>query len=205
MLPREFYLQAPREAAVRLLGCELVWNGAAGRIVEVEAYESIGDPACHTFFRRGAREFVERNPPGTAYVYLNYGVHWLFNILVKCPATGVEGFVLVRALEPTRGVEEMRVRRGRDLEAHLCSGPGKLTQALGILGSDHGADLCATPERAIAAGALEGQAVLADVRIGISKAQDFLWRYLVAGSPCLSVKPTKAAAALPQIPPKPLN
>lgn len=196
LLSREFFQQDPRDAAVRLIGAELLWHGAAGRIVEVEAYETTGDEASHTFFRPTTRGFVAKYPPGTAYVYLNYGMHWLFNVLVKGPSA--EGFVLVRALEPTLGIEEMRLRRGRERSRDLCSGPGKLTQALGITGEAHGTDLCDDIGRGLRLPAerILPERILVDVRIGITKAADFPWRYLLAGSDCLSVRPTKAAHPL---------
>jgi DNA-3-methyladenine glycosylase len=162
--------------------------------VEVEAYESVGDEACHTFFRPSTREFVAEHLPGAAYVYLNYGMHWLFNVLVKGPRA--EGFVLVRALEPTQGLEEMRLRRGPGRD--LCGGPGKLTQALGILGEAHGADICAglgyglrPPETPV-----PRAMILADVRVGITKAADYPWRYLLKGSKCLSVRAGKLAGPI---------
>ncbi len=107
-------------------------------IVETEAYSVRNDEACHTFFRPSSRAFVAGQPPGTAYVYLNYGVHWLLNFLVK--GGPEDGFVLIRALEPTRGIPRMEVRRKTRVPTALCSGPGKLTRALGIDGSGHGLD-----------------------------------------------------------------
>lgn len=198
LLSRDFFNLDPREAAIRLIGAELLWHGAAGRIVEVEAYESLGDEACHTFFRPSTREFVEKHPPGAAYVYLNYGMHWLFNVLVKGPTA--EGFVLVRALEPTQGLAEMRLRRGpgRERPRDLCSGPGKLTQALGITGEAHGLDLCGDIGRGLRLPpeSAPRSAILADVRVGITKAAEYPWRYLLAGSDCLSVPPSKNARLL---------
>jgi DNA-3-methyladenine glycosylase len=165
-----------------LIGAELRWDGCAGVIVETEAYDAIGDPACHTFSRRSAREFVERHPAGTAYVYMNYGVHWLLNVLVKGRR---RGFVLIRAIEPAHGIEAMAARRARTDLLKLCSGPGKLTQALGIGGSHHACDLCGDPRRAFHA---RGRAprIVADGRIGISLAADLPWRFTLAGSPFVS-------------------
>src|SRR3989442_1494671 len=100
-LPRAFFQQDPLTCARELIGCELVWNECAGIVVETEAYAALDDEACHTFMRPSAREFVARHEPGAAYVYLNYGMHWLLNVLVKNGAQ--EGFVLFRALHPTRG------------------------------------------------------------------------------------------------------
>lgn len=184
MLLREFYQRDPLTCARDLIGCELVWEDCSGIIVETEAYAEFGDEACHTFRRPSARQFIARHPEGTAYVYLNYGMYWLFNVLVKSAAGN--GFVLVRALEPGAGIGRMRERRGTEVLRHLCSGPGKLTVALGIDGSDHGFDLCATPGRAIHA-APDILPVETDRRIGISLAAELPWRFLHRGNPHLSV------------------
>ncbi len=184
MVSREFFQRSPRVCARALIGAELRWGGCAGIVVETEAYEAEGDAACHTFSRPSARAFVENHGAGTAYVYLNYGMHWLLNVLVKGPR---QGFVLVRAIEPTAGDEAMRSRRGTDAMRALCSGPGKLTQALGIGGSVHGRDLCADEEFAFHARAGRPP-VAADGRIGISAAADLPWRYTWAGSPFVSVR-----------------
>src|SRR5690606_12580853 len=101
-LSRDFFSRDPVQCARELIGAELIWDECRARIVETEAYAAEGDPACHTFSRPSARNFVESHPPGVAYVYLNYGVHWLFNILVKGPKAC--GFVLFRALEPISGL-----------------------------------------------------------------------------------------------------
>src|SRR6202030_3474342 len=100
-IDRTFFETDPVACAQSLIGCELIWKKTAGRIVETEAYAEHGDQASHTFLRRGARQFIEINPPGTLYVYLNYGVHWLLNFLVK--GAKANGFVLMRPLEPTGG------------------------------------------------------------------------------------------------------
>jgi len=193
-LARGFFERDPLTCARELIGCELLWNGAAGRIVEVEAYAEEGDEACHTFHRPSARRFIAGHEPGAAYVYMNYGVHWLLNVLVK---GSTNGFVLIRALEPTRGVREMeqrrlaRARRRSPLlfSLHaLCSGPGKLTQALEVDGRDHGRDLCAGGGIGFLppGGPVDIQA---DVRIGISKAAHLRWRFLARGSRFVSVQP----------------
>ncbi len=174
-----FFARAPEVCARELVGCRLVWRGCAGRIVEAEAYAAEGDPACHTFSRPSARAFVARHPPGTAYVYLNYGVHWLFNILTK--GRHGAGFVLVRALEPLDGLPAMRRRRGVEAATALCSGPGKLTRALGITGRDHGRAFLAGPATGIERAAAPG-AVCSDRRVGIRRARDLRWRFLAAGS-----------------------
>jgi DNA-3-methyladenine glycosylase len=193
-LKRDFFEREPLICARELIGCELLWHGAAGRIVEVEAYAEEGDEACHTFHRPSARKFIAKHEPGAAYVYMNYGVHWLLNVLVK---GDTNGFVLIRALEPTRGVREMEQRRLARAKSALvfslhalCSGPGKLTQALDVDGRDHGRDLCAGGGIGFVAPASPA-AVETDVRIGISKAAHLRWRFLERGSEFVSVRPRK--------------
>src|SRR5438132_11119379 len=124
-----FFKRDPITCARELIRAELIWGDCAGIVVEVEAYAAIDDEAAHTFTRPSARSFIERNKAGAAYVYFSYGNHWMLNVLVKGEANG---FVLFRALEPRRGVEVMKKRRGVDDLRQLCSVPGKLTQALGI-------------------------------------------------------------------------
>lgn len=172
-LDPSFFEKHPVECARRLIGAEFRWDGCAGRIVETEAYAAEGDPACHTFFRPSARSFVEKKPPGTAYVYLNYGVHWLFNVLVR--GAEASGFVLFRALEPTGGLLLMERRRCRKKAEELCSGPGRLTQALDISGEDHGAAFLGGKARGIRLSAPSG--VLSGPRIGISRGTDLPWRF----------------------------
>ena len=127
MIPREFFTQSPVECARALVGCELVWGACSGIVVECEAYAAAGDPACHTFTRPSAREFVARHQAGTAYVYLNYGMHWMLNVLTKGEE---EGFVLIRAIEPRRGLRAMQKRRGEKMGRELTGGPGRLAAAL---------------------------------------------------------------------------
>lgn len=195
-LGRGFFQRDPLTCARELIGCELVWKAAAGRIVEVEAYAESGDEACHTFHRPSARKFIEDNPPGTAYVYMNYGVHWLLNVLVKGRSSG---FVLIRALEPTRGIREMerrrvaRAKRIQDFSLRaLCSGPGKLTQALDVDGRDHGRDFCGGGGIGLLPPVLP-VAVETDLRIGISKAAHLPWRFLASGSLFVSVRPCRSS------------
>lgn len=185
MLDRTFFAQSPVVCARGLIGARLHWGGASGMIVETEAYDAEGDAACHTFFRPSARDFVERHPPGAAYVYLNYGLHWLFNVLVKGPR---RGFVLIRALEPLAGIDQMEARRGTADVRRLCSGPGKLTQALGIDGAVHGRDLCAGPDVVFEAAGARPR-IVADGRIGISVAGELPWRFTLAESRFVSVRP----------------
>ena len=181
-LAAEFFQVDPLACARALIGARLVWGRCAGIVVETEAYLTYDDEACHTFFRPSTRRFVEMNPAGTAYVYLNYGVHWMLNVLVK--GAPREGFVLIRALEPTHGLHLMRKRRGLDGIRQLCSGPGKLTQALNIGVRHHEMDLCSDPQHAFTEG--NPCEVVADGRIGISRAQEFPWRYTLRGSPFVS-------------------
>ncbi len=181
-LDASFFEGHPVDCARRLIGAEFRWDGCAGRIVETEAYAAEGDPACHTFFRPSARAFVADHPPGTAYVYLNYGVHWLFNLLVK--GGEAEGFVLFRALEPVAGLEVMARRRARQRIEDLCSGPGKLTQALGIVGRDHGRRFLGAGTRGIRLG--EPIDARCGARIGISRGVDLPWRFGAADSKHLS-------------------
>jgi DNA-3-methyladenine glycosylase len=192
MLPRAFFQRDPRTCAAELIGCGLVWNGCAGIIVETEAYSVENDEACHTFSRKGAREFVAAHRPGAAYVYFNYGMHWLLNVLVR--HGGEDGFVLIRAVEPVRGIEKMARRRGANRKSKitnpsaLCSGPGKLAQALGVTGRDHGLDLCTDDARCFLP-RKDPVEVTADVRVGISRAAHLPWRFLLRGSPFVSVRP----------------
>lgn len=162
--------------ARELIGKTLLWQGCGGRITEVEAYGIEDDPACHTATRKSSRLFCQENPPGTAYVYLNYGMHWMLNVLAH------DGIILIRALEPQHGIATMQERRRQQALRALCSGPGKLGQALGLTGADHGSDL--TGSIFCCAGSHE---IITDRRIGISKAVDFPWRFLEKDSPWVSV------------------
>ncbi|MFZ9919741.1 MAG: DNA-3-methyladenine glycosylase [Terrimicrobiaceae bacterium] len=183
-MTREFFQRDPVSCARDMIGCELVWNGVGGVIVETEAYSVVNDEACHTFSRPSSRGFVADQPPGAAYVYLNYGMHWLLNFLVK--GGGEDGFVLIRALEPTRGIGEMRQRRGMDDLKNLCSGPGKLTRALGIDGQCHGRDIFVSGGTVLVERS-ESLEVLAGPRIGISRSAQLPWRLVLAESRFLSV------------------
>jgi len=180
----EFFKRDPVTCAREMIGCELVWNGCGGVIVETEAYSVRNDEACHTFSRPSSREFVARMPPGAAYVYLNYGVHWLLNFLVR--GGSEDGFVLIRALEPTRGIEEMTRRRNMTTLKNLCSGPGKLTHALGIDGAFHGRDLLSDSDASLRYPSTPLN-IQACMRVGITRSADFPWRFVAAGSRFLSV------------------
>jgi DNA-3-methyladenine glycosylase len=183
MLGPDFFARDPITCARELIGTELIWGSCAGTIVEVEAYAALGDEAAHTFTRPSARSFIERNQAGAAYVYFNYGVHWMLNVLVKGDENG---FVLFRALEPRRGIDRMRRRRGVENVRALCSGPGKLTQALGITGRHHEMDLCSDPKRCFVRNPDAAPAVVADRRIGITRSADLHWRFTLRDSPFVS-------------------
>jgi DNA-3-methyladenine glycosylase len=180
---RAFFERDPLSCARDLLGCELVWRHTSGIIVETEAYAEYGDEASHTFLRPAVRTFVSERPPGSIYIYLNYGVHWLLNFLVK--GDSFRGFVLIRALEPRAGIKLMFKRRGVQKMTELCSGPGKLTQAMGITAEWNGADFFALPGVGLS---LREQppAIIASQRIGITKSAELEWRYLIGNSPFVS-------------------
>jgi DNA-3-methyladenine glycosylase len=187
-IDRTFFETDPVTCGQSLIGCELVWGKTAGRIVETEAYAEHGDEASHTFLRRGAREFIEIHPAGTLYVYLNYGVHWLLNFLVK--GGSANGFVLIRALEPTDGCHLMARRRGTSRDHSLCSGPGKLTQAFAIDSAFHGRDFFQI-EDALLLHRRREVSIEIDRRVGITKSAELDWRFLVAGSRFVSVPKKK--------------
>jgi DNA-3-methyladenine glycosylase len=187
-IDRIFFECDPLTCARSLVGCELIWGETAGLVVETEAYAEHGDAASHTFLRRGAREFIQKNPAGTLYVYLNYGIHWLLNFLVK--GGDSNGFVLVRALEPTCGIELMAERRGLSEFHQLCSGPGKLTQALAIDEKFHGRDFFTIACTKILRGCRSIELDV-DRRVGITKAVDLDWRFLLSGSPSVSMQKRK--------------
>ena len=180
---RSFFQTDPLTCARALIGCELVWGKTSGIIVETEAYSEIGDEACHTFLRRHARAFIQEHPAGSLYVYLNYGVHWLLNLLVR--DVTAKGFVLIRALQPGCGLDLMRRRRRTDKLEALCSGPGKLTQALAIDGSFHGKDLFALPDATVRS-RQPAPEVETCRRIGITRSAALEWRFLATGSPFVS-------------------
>ena len=179
-MKRSFFDRSVHEVARELIGYELAIGETAGVIVETEAYEA-ADPACHAYVGRTARNEVLFGPPGHAYVYLSYGIHSLLNFITE--PEGSASAVLIRALAPTEGVELMRERRGRDEVSELCSGPGKLTEALGVGLPLNGADLLQPPFRLDEpTGEWKGVEVVTGPRIGITKAADLPWRYCVKGS-----------------------
>lgn len=177
---REFFDRSVHEVARDLIGYRLAVGEAAGIIVETEAYEA-SDPACHAYIGKTTRNEVLFGPPGHAYVYLSYGIHSLLNFVTE--PGGTASAVLIRALEPTDGIEVMRRRRRRAEIEQLCSGPGKLTEALGVDLSLNGADLFAPPfELASPTGEWAGAELVTGPRIGITKAAELPWRYCVSGS-----------------------
>ena len=187
IIGRAFFRRDPLTCARELIAAELVWGKCAGIIVETEAYFAENDEACHTFSRPSTRAFVERNQAGAAYIYFSYGAHWMLNVLVKGEANG---FVLIRAIEPIRGLELMKKRRGMDDKKRLCSGPGKLAQALEITDRHHEMDLCDGPRHCFVRSANPIVDVVADARIGITRSAHHPWRFTLRGSQFVSVPAT---------------
>ena len=181
--------------AQALVGCVVSHGETAGVIVETEAYHE-SEPACHAFAGLTARTDPLFGAPGIAYVYRSYGIHALLNAVAE--PEGVGAAVLIRALEPLRGLELMRRRRGGVDDRRLCSGPGKLTQALAIELSHNRSDLRTGPIVISARPrAWRGTPLIADRRIGITKAPELPWRFTAAGSPWVSRRPDATAAAVP--------
>jgi DNA-3-methyladenine glycosylase len=180
-LTRAFFARSVHEVAPELIGATLLVEGVGGRIVEVEAYDQ-DDPASHSFRGPTARTAAMFGPAGHAYVYRSYGVHWCLNLV--CGVEGRAEAALVRALEPARGLAAMRERRGVEAERALCSGPGKLCQALGVTLVHDGLALDEPPFQLLAR---ETELPLAvGPRIGITRAVEQPWRYGLAGSRFLS-------------------
>ena len=180
-LKRAFFGRSVHEVAPDLIGATLLVNGVGGIIVELEAYHHT-EPAAHSYRGPTPRNQVMFGPPGYVYVYRSYGIHWCVNFV--CEKAGSASAVLIRALEPTHGLAAMRRRRHLDDERALCSGPGKLTEALGITIAHNGLPLD-TPPMALYARA-EKPEIVAGVRIGITKAVELPWRYGLKGSKFLS-------------------
>jgi DNA-3-methyladenine glycosylase len=175
----EFFARSVHTVARELIGCRLFHDGCGGTIVETESYER-DDPACHAYVGLTKRTEVLFGPPGRAYVYLSYGIHSLLNFVAE--PEGEAAAVLIRALEPTEGLEDMRRRRGRQDDAELCSGPGKLTDALGIGLDANGADLSADPFLLLPPESRWNGEVVIGPRVGITKAIERPWRFSLAGS-----------------------
>ena len=180
-LTRDFFARSVHEVAPELIGATLLFAGVGGIVVEVEAYDQ-EDPASHGFRGPTPRTASMFGPPGHAYVYRSYGIHWCLNLV--CAPEGRAEAALVRALEPTLGLEVMSERRGLDATRALCSGPGKLCQALGITRAFDGFALDVPPFELVAR---ESELPLVvGPRIGITRAVEKPWRYGLAGSPFLS-------------------
>jgi DNA-3-methyladenine glycosylase len=178
---RAFFARSVHKVAPDLIGATLLFNGVGGIIVEVEAYHHT-DPAAHSFNGPTPRNQIMFGPPGFSYVYRSYGIHWCVNFV--CEQAGSASAVLIRALEPTHGLAAMRRRRGVDDARALCSGPGKLCQALGI--TIAGSEL-ALDRKPYAIYARAGKVdVVTGVRIGITKAAELPWRYGLRGSKFVS-------------------
>ncbi|HEX3042106.1 MAG TPA: DNA-3-methyladenine glycosylase [Solirubrobacterales bacterium] len=180
-IARDFYDRSVHDVARDLVGCTFLYEGRGGVIVETESYDA-GDPACHAYVGLTERTKVLFGPPGHAYVYLSYGIHSLLNAVAE--PEGEAAAVLIRALEPTHGIEQMRTRRGNKPDLDLCNGPGKLTEALGIDLSDNEADLSKEPF--LLALPPERPEIVTSPRIGITKAVDRPWRFSAAGNPYVS-------------------
>jgi DNA-3-methyladenine glycosylase len=179
-LGRDFFARSVHDVAPELVGVTLLVDGVGGKIVEVEAYDH-EDPAAHGFGGRTERNASMFGPPGHAYVYRSYGVHWCLNLV--CEEEGVASAVLIRALEPTTGLEAMAARRTTEEPRLLTAGPGRLCQALGVTREHDGAPLDEPPFELYAR---EAVPVESGLRIGITKAADRPWRYGEAGSKFLS-------------------
>ena len=183
---RDFFDRSVHKVAPELIGATLLVNGAGGVIVEVEAYHHT-DPAAHSYGGQTERNAVMFGPPGAAYVYRSYGIHWCLNFV--CERAGSASAVLIRALEPRLGIAAMRRRRGLTDERALCSGPGKLCEALDVSVRHNGLALDRAPFELRARA--DKPEIVVGTRIGISKAVDAPWRYGMRGSKFLS-KPFKA-------------
>lgn len=188
-LDADFFARSVHVVARELVGCRLFYDGRGGTIVETESYER-DDPACHAYVGLTSRTEVLFGPPGRAYVYLSYGIHRLLNAVAE--PEGEAAAVLIRALQPTVGLEAMRKRRGARSDLELCSGPGKLTEALGIGLDANGADLGAAPFLLLPREESWDDEIVAGPRIGITKAVERPWRFCLAGSPFVS-RPRPAA------------
>ncbi|HWI95995.1 MAG TPA: DNA-3-methyladenine glycosylase [Solirubrobacterales bacterium] len=182
-LGANFFDRSVHLVARELIGCRLFFAGCGGTIVETESYER-DDPACHAYVGLTDRTEVLFGPPGRAYVYLSYGIHSLLNFVAE--PEGEAAAVLIRALEPTAGLEQMRARRGERADRDLCSGPGKLTEALGIGLEQNRADLSRDPFRLLDRVPGHAPEVLTGPRVGITKAVERPWRFAAADSPYVS-------------------
>jgi DNA-3-methyladenine glycosylase len=183
ILTRSFFDRSVHAVAPELIGASLLVDGVGGTIVEVEAYHHT-DPAAHSFGGRTPRNAVMFGPPGFAYVYRSYGIHWCLNFV--CEEKGSASAVLIRALEPTAGLDAMRRRRGLEDVRLLCSGPGRLCQALAVTIAHNGLSLDRAPFELRARRADVPVEIASGPRIGITKAAEHPWRYGLKGSRFLS-------------------
>lgn len=181
LLTRKFFGRSVREVAPELIGATVLVDGVGGIITEVEAYHHT-EPAAHSFNGPTPRNMVMFGPPGFLYVYRSYGIHWCMNFV--CEKEGSAAAVLIRALEPTHGIPAMRRRRGVHAERSLCSGPGKLCEAMAVTDKHNGLALDAPPI-AIYARPRKPE-IVSGIRIGITKAVELPWRYGLKGSKFLS-------------------
>jgi DNA-3-methyladenine glycosylase len=182
-LDAAFFARDVHAVARELVGCRLFHAGCGGVIVETESYER-DDPACHAYVGLTARTAPLFGPPGRAYVYLSYGIHALLNAVAE--PEGQAAAVLIRALQPTAGLEAMRRRRGERPDADLCSGPGKLTEALGVGLDANEADLGVDPFLLLPPEPGWRGEIVSGPRVGITKAIERPWRFCLAGSPFVS-------------------
>ena len=191
-MTRALLARAAPDVARELVGWTFLVDGVGGVVVETEAYEP-DDPASHSYGGRKARNTTMFGPPGRLYVYRSYGIHWCANVV--CGEEDVGAAVLLRALEPTEGLDVMRARRGLDDIRLLAAGPGRLTQALGISGAHDGIAITSRRDRRLQQSVASGLElvppsgsvdVVASPRVGITRATDRLWRYSLAGSSFVS-------------------
>lgn len=186
-LPHRFFERSAHELAAELLGATLLVDGVGGVLVELEIYEQ-SDPASHSYGGPTKRNASMFGPAGHAYVYRSFGVHWCLNLV--CAPPGEASALLVRAIEPTHGLERMIERRGLADPRKLCSGPGKICQALAVGAGHDGLPLDAPPFRVLAR--TNAPEIVSCRRVGITRAREQLWRLCVNGSPYLSRGPGRA-------------
>ena len=188
-LTLEFFDRHHLDVARDMIGTHLHWDGVGGMVVETESYAAADDPACHVFFRPTARAFFESQSPGVVYAYISYGIHWMLNVLTH------DGIVLIRAIQPMAGIRRIQLRRKTQNATQLCSGPGKIGQALSLGSSDHGSSVL-TRRRFLLPREqqFEPSQIVTDARVGISVGLDRQWRFLLRGNPHVSVPHGKALA-----------
>ena len=188
-LTLEFFDRHHLDVAREMIGTHLYWDGVGGMVVETEAYAATDDPACHICFRPSARAFFECQSPGIVYAYISYGIHWMLNVLT------CDGIVLIRALQPKIGIRRIQLRRKSRNVTQLCSGPGKIGQALSLGITDHGSSVL-TCQRFLLPREEQSEPleIVTDVRVGLSVGLDRPWRFLLKGNAHVSVPHGKAIA-----------